>query len=131
MTRIWNRTAIVYLSLCIVAWVATLFVNAGLHMILVGSIILVGSLIMWLTGLIHRIRPGASNHILALFHFWFYQFGTPALLLAYYLTHTERAPDLALALFSVGGAFIVLGTVLFVIVIGQQGGFMKKGAGSG
>ncbi|WLV24106.1 hypothetical protein QR721_10720 [Aciduricibacillus chroicocephali] len=131
MTKIWNRTAIVYLSLCIAAWVSTLFVKAGLHMILIGSTILVGGLIMWLAGLIHKKRPCISEHILALFHFWFYQFGTPALLLAFYLTLYGQAPDLALALFSVGGAFMVLGTILFIIVIRQQGGFMKKRAGSG
>ena len=128
MSALWIRSSIVYLVLCLIAWVSTLFVEGGLQMILIGSTILIGALIMSLCGAIHKRRPRLAEQTLALFHFCFYQVGTPALLVAFYLTLEEKIPDLRLALFSVGGSFMFLGTVLFVIGIRQDESLIRKEA---
>lgn len=128
MSTVWTRVGIVYLLLCVIAWVATLFTGAGLQMILIGSTILVGALIMGLVGLIYRRHEAFSRLPLALFHFWFYQFGTPALLIAFYLTLIQGPTDVILALFSVGGSFLFMGTALFVITIGVGKSIMRKEA---
>ena len=115
MEKIWFRMAIVYFFICTVAWIICLFTAAGLHAYLFGSIQLIGSLVMWMTGLYYLRRAPAANKLLGKFHFWMYQFGFPPFLMALYLLFAHKAVTSQIVLFSIGIGFLALGTVLFVL----------------
>lgn len=120
MDKIWIRISIVYVLLSIASWISCVFVKAGLHMIMFGSVIFVGALVMALCSMIYARRPELKNRMLSKFHFWLYQIGAPAILAALYLSLADKAGDLSLSLFSVGGAFMVMGTILFILTITQK-----------
>jgi len=85
-----------------------------------GSVIFVGALVMALCGMIYAKRPELINRMLGRFHFWLYQLGAPSALAAFYLSLADKMGNLSLALFAVGGAFMVMGTILFILTIIQK-----------
>jgi len=126
MERIWIRSSVVYLFICIVSWFATLFIRAGLYAILFGSIILVGSLIMWVTGLVYLNRPAAANGLIGKFHFGMFQLGVPCILLAWFLSFMEVSISIQVISCAIGIAFLMLGLGLFLLNIVHHHNYKEK-----
>jgi cbb3-type cytochrome oxidase subunit 1 len=111
------RTAVVYFVLAVALGIymgatqnlAQIPVHAHLN--------LLGWVSMAVFGLIYHAHPAAATTALARWHFWIYQLGVPALMVAVWLVHAGNAAAEPVA--GVASVVLGIGIVLFAVNVWQ------------